>query len=103
MMDIQPITPNDIDTEKVKIMPWEVIHAWNGLLAAKFTAGRARILQDDAIDAVMSATGCTRAHVFSEGWLDIAEIYRANGWKVVYDRPAYNESYEATFTFTPKG
>jgi len=51
---------------------------------------------------LMAATGKTRDEVFDKGWLNIEPMYRAAGWKVVYDKPAYNESYEPTFTFTKR-
>ncbi len=34
-------------------------------------------------------------------WLNVEELYRAQGWTVTYDKPGYNESYPATFTFAP--
>jgi hypothetical protein len=54
----------------------------------------------------MSKAGdLTRAFIFSKGYLNFEELYEAQGWKVVYDKPAYNESYKANFTFIkpPRG
>lgn len=31
--------------------------------------------------------------------LDVEDVYRAAGWEVTYDKPGYNETYDATFTF----
>lgn len=41
--------------------------------------------------------------VFANKWLDIEDIYREQGWRVDYDKPAYNENYQASFTFAPAG
>ena len=43
-----------------------------------------------------------RSTVFRNGWLNIEATYEATGWDVQYDKPAYYEDREATFTFTPK-
>jgi hypothetical protein len=43
-----------------------------------------------------------RAVVFDKGWLDVESIFRAEGWKVKYDKPAYCETYKAFFVFSRK-
>lgn len=43
-----------------------------------------------------------RGDVFERGYLDIEETYRKAGWSVVYDKPGYNETYDAFYTFTRK-
>ena len=44
----------------------------------------------------------TRQTVFDNGWLDVEEAHRAAGWRVEYDKPAYNESYDAFFVFSKR-
>jgi hypothetical protein len=44
--------------------------------------------------------GMERAEVFSKHYLDFEDVYRKQGWKVYFDRPGFNESYTATFTFS---
>lgn len=46
--------------------------------------------------------GMKRDELFDKGWMDIEPIYRKSGWRVEYDKPAYNETYPATFTFSKK-
>lgn len=41
----------------------------------------------------------TENDIFNNHWLDIEDKYALDGWKVIYDKPAYNESYEASFKF----
>ena len=43
-----------------------------------------------------------RADVFSNHWLDVEDIYREQGWNVEYDKPTYNETYDAYFVFSVK-
>lgn len=40
--------------------------------------------------------------VFKKGWLNVEYLFRAAGWEVQYDKPGYNETYEAYFTFSKK-
>jgi hypothetical protein len=40
-----------------------------------------------------------REDVFKNGWLNVEHLYETHGWKVEYDKPAYNEDYPATFKF----
>jgi len=47
----------------------------------------------------MVKKGLNRAEIFDKGWLNVEEVYRAAGWAVEYDKPGFNESYSATFTF----
>ena len=102
MDNVKPISPDEVGSYLGVILPPEVIAAWNKLIALNFSNGSATIDQCDAIAALMAATGKTRDEVFDKGWLNIEPMYRAAGWKVVYDKPAYNESYEPTFTFTKR-
>lgn len=43
--------------------------------------------------------GTKRDMLFDNHWLDIEPMYRREGWIVEYDKPGFNEHYEATFTF----
>src|SRR4051812_37723826 len=100
---VKAISPSQVPAEKLaSVFPDLVIQTWNRIIAKKFTAGRAHIGQDEIADAIAEATGVTRREVFDNHWLDVEEIYRAQGWEVEYDKPAYNESYEANFTFRQK-
>jgi hypothetical protein len=44
-----------------------------------------------------------RADIFKTGYCDLEPLYRAAGWRVVHDKPAYNETYDAYFKFTKGG
>lgn len=98
------ISPADIAIQKAKNFPDFVLDEWNKMIAKKFTAGRARIEQNEMIEALLPHTQHgNRQEVFDNGWLDVEEVYREQGWKVEYDKPGYCEDYAASFTFTAKG
>lgn len=100
-MTVKPISPNDVGLHLANVLPDKVIETWNTLIAQSQSSG-GEVEQREAIKALMEATGSTRDEVFAKHWLDIELMYRAQGWKVIYDKPAYNESYEPTFIFSPK-
>lgn len=98
-----PISPDDVVAVKTKNIPDWVFEVWDGLIASAWDGSRAYIRQDVAKAALIAHPSCPgTADVFRTGWLDIEPSYRAVGWSVEYDKPAYNESYEASFTFRKK-
>lgn len=106
---MKPITPQEVGVAKAASLPPKVIGAWNDLIVAKWNGSSARILQKEALAAIVKAmwpnadpdTDLPEWNtVRAKGWLDIEEMYRAQGWKVEYDRPGYCESYDAHFIFS---
>lgn len=93
------IRPDEVAATKAKVLPAAVLDAFNVLIAKNFTAGRAIVTQDEAIAAICGAMGIDRHAVFANHYLDVEEVFREAGWRVEYDKPAYYENYEATFTF----
>jgi hypothetical protein len=93
-----PIKPSDVTKIKKKVFPDEVFQAFNELIVQNFSGGSSTVKQDDVV-AVMVKKGLKLEAIFDNHWLDVEEIYREAGWKVVYDKPAYCESYAETFTF----
>ncbi len=66
-----------------------------------FNGRHSRILQKDVIARIIaSEPELTSQQIFDNHWLDIEDLYRKVGWKVKYDKPAYCESYDASFEFT---
>ena len=98
----KPITPAEVVDKKKEQLPNEVIDAFNALIAANITNGRARIRVEDIITLIKLKLGVTREQVYEKHYLDVEDIYREVRWKVEYDQPGYCESYDATFTFTAK-
>lgn len=94
-MSVKPISPNEIK----KIIPDFVVEAVNELIAEKVNSqNHATVLQKHIVDRVKSKTD----QDFDYAWLDFENVFRDAGWNVNYDKPAYCESYDAFFEFSPK-
>lgn len=98
---MKPITPCEAAKRKKANIPEVVIEVINEFIAKKYSRGYVAIEQGAIVKALVEK-GLNRSEIFEKGWLDIKDIYGEAGWKVEYDKPGYNESYEATFKFTPK-
>lgn len=100
----KPITPDEVADLKNAIIPGVVFDAFNELIAAAWNGASATIKQDAVVKRILQLDlGIDRALLFDAKYLDVEESYRSLGWNVVYDKPAFNESYPATFTFTKRG
>lgn len=97
----KPISPNDIAAVKRSAIPEVVFTVINNLITEKWNGASAKFTQDDAIAALVD-TGMSRFEIFDKGYLDFEGAYRAEGWHVHYDKPGYNETYPANFTFSVK-
>lgn len=102
------ISPKDVAKIKASSFPDWVFEAFNELIAKKYTCGQATIYQDDVIDLILQKANkgvfddegrLNRSQIFKLGYLNVEEVYREQGWKVTYDKPAYNETYKASFEF----
>jgi hypothetical protein len=76
-----------------------VIESFNECIVASKLKNSTTVKQDDVMDLICAKSGETRQKVFDNHWLDVEQYYRNAGWIVTYDKPAYNESYKAYFTF----
>jgi len=97
----KPITPAEVTSKKLANIPDRVIEAFNTLIAKHYDGRSATVKQDEVLAAIVTDE-ITRSMVFENHWLDVEDIFREAGWDVEYDKPAYNESYPATFTFKSK-
>ncbi len=95
----RPIKPEEISEKKVSLFPDEVFESFNELITQKFCESSATVTQDEVV-ALMVKKGLDRTDIFEKGWLNVEDIYRKEGWLVDYDKPGYNESYHAIFTFS---
>jgi hypothetical protein len=93
-----PIRPEEIE----QTLPEEVFTAFNELIRENLRGRVATVYQSDAEIRVADKLSLTKKEVMDKGYLDVEDAYRKAGWKVEYDKPAYNESYEAFFRFTKK-
>ena len=103
MEKIKPITPSEVRDVKESEIPNEVISVVNKLIAEKFNNHTATILQDDIVERIEKEMNIDSEIIFKKGWLNFEELYRKYGWEVSYDKPAYCETYPASFTFKGYG
>lgn len=96
---MQPIRPEDIGKAKRGVIPDKVVGVFNRLIAKHYSNGSATIKQEEVVEMLTVHMECDRAKIYEEKWLDIEDLFRDAGWKVTYDKPGYNETYPATFTF----
>jgi hypothetical protein len=101
---VKPIAPSEVSAAQVALFPDFVMETWNTAIAKNWSGNQSHILQDDIIHELIAASPglIDRGDVFARHWLDIEDLYRAEGWAVEYDKPAYNESYDACFVFKKK-
>jgi hypothetical protein len=106
--NVRPITPDEAVSQKVAL-PSFVISAINKLLAEEFNHKKdiISIYQKDIINAIIGEAELVGEHItkdeiYDKKYLDFEETYEEYGWNVVYDSPAYCESYEPYFKFSAK-
>lgn len=98
MIKGKPISPGDVATAKTQYIPPEVFDVINELIAVNYTAGSATVYLKNIREKYLERY-CT--NVLAEQ-LNIEEAYEAMGWKVTFDKPGWNEDYDAFFRFSPK-
>ena len=104
-MSIAPITPEEAQKQHfAQYVPNEVYEAVNEILAEKYCDSGITIHQDEvvsrAIEKMQSDGTCVPVEdFFTYHWLDFEAPYRASGWEVSYEKPAYNESFAAHWVF----
>ena len=98
-MAVRPLKPDEIVGAKRGIIPDAVIEVFNELIVEKFTGGRAVVMQAEAVSRITAKTDRSENEVFDLGWLNIEGLYQEAGWIVEYDKPGFNETYPASFTF----
>lgn len=99
-MAVKPVTPKE--AKENKYIPDAVIEAFNTLITANLKGNIAHFTQSEVVKIVLSKTNYSRDDLFNNGWMDVEPLFEKAGWDVRYDKPGYNESYPATFTFKAK-
>ncbi len=101
----KPVTPQEALKLKESKIPDYVFAAFNELISENIVHGRAKVNQPKVVERIIREAkelgiDLLRSDIYSNGWLDVEDVYRKAGWKVEYDKPGYNESYDAYFVFT---
>lgn len=102
MNKVEPIKPSEITQE---IPDW-VIDGANKCIKKHYVELKkeSHFTQNELLKFVLDAYPGNKDEInstviFDNHWLDIEPIYRKVGWTVIYDKPAYYETYDANFTF----
>lgn len=102
MPNVKPISPVEAENKHRGTIPDSIINAFNKLIIKHY---KPISKQDEVLDMVCGDPDSgmlTKDEIFDNHWLDIEDIYREQGWDVKYDKPAYNETYDAYFVFSVK-
>jgi len=98
-MKVKPITPDEIN---LPLIPSEVIDVFNRLICRNYRTFRkeAVIKQIEVLNEIKLALGIEKTDIiFDNEWLDVEDIFSEVGWIVKYEKPAYNEDFDAYFVF----
>lgn len=104
----RPFSPEEALSAKIEKVPAFVIDAVNHLLAQRFNGQGCLLRQGEVIQQArelaiqhhrMLDEEVSRDIFFREHWLDFEPIYRQRGWRVQYDKPGWDETYEPFWKF----
>lgn len=97
----KPLSPKEALERKIHVIPPAVIDAVNDLLTEKFSGGYCTLMQSDVVERILQRMpGYTERDLINHNWLDFEPVFRDNGWKVEYNRPAYCETDGPNWKFT---
>lgn len=98
---MEPITKSQVkENLKNREFPDFIIQAFNECISEASIKKSSTVLQKDVLKRIKQISGKDSREVLDNNWLDVEDYYRKAGWKVHYDKPGYNEDYEASFTFS---
>jgi len=93
---MKPITPDEVRKE----LPDEVVEIFNDLIKQNWNGHEAVVKQTEALTAITRRLEIEASEVFKRRLLDVEQAFREAGWKVEYDKPGWDETYDAFFRFS---
>lgn len=94
-----PIRPSEVASHKTAVIPEKVFEVFNELITKAWDGQTAIVKQKVAEVRIAEALNVSCQAVLDEGFLNVEPAYREAGWKVEYDKPGFNETYEPTYKF----
>ena len=92
------LKPGDMDTlEGLRQLPDFVIESVNQCIQESWDGTQARFTQDALASIMAEKSGLSVRALYGNKYLGFEPQYRALGWRVIYDKPGYCESYDAYF------
>jgi hypothetical protein len=103
-MNIEPITPQELNESLGEIFPVAVITSFNNLLKEKYRGDNSIIIKvDEAVNRILSLDdSLTRNILFEKKYLDIENLYRKFGWSVTFNSPDRDENFDSYYVFSVK-
>jgi hypothetical protein len=101
-LNIRPVLPSEVQEVKNSAIPPEIVEIVNQLIVQNWDGSSATFKQEEVVKLAEIVLNSERSKLFTHRWLDFEDLFRRVGWEVDYDKPGYNETYDATFTFTKK-
>lgn len=95
----KPLTPAEVMSSISQVIPDFVIDAVNYLLQKHYRGCTVTILQKDIEAEIKKRKGGIK---FEDWWLDFEPVYEKAGWRVKYDKPGFNETYDASYIFSKR-
>jgi hypothetical protein len=107
---VLPIKPPDLNRLKkehdllvARKIPSGIIRIFNEEIVANSNGrGVSYVKQPVIVARIVKELNIPSADIFANKWLDVEILFKEAGWKVSYDKPAYCESYDASWTFQEK-
>lgn len=97
-----PITPAKVRELRVNIIPEEIFEAFNECILKYWDGSEAAFSLAEVSILAASKLDDGIGNLFKKKYFDVEEIYEKEGWKVIFERPGYNEPGEAMFYFSEK-
>lgn len=95
------ISPEEAKLRHGGSIPEKLLEAVNKFLAEHAHKRHINLLQKELVEE-LKKVGISEREALDKGWLDFEDLYRSKGWKVTYDKPGFNESYDARWVFESK-
>lgn len=96
----RPIKPEEVPLPTYPIPPF-VYDVFNTLIEEKMGDNMsAKILLKDVKSAIRGHKEYKDEDIFKRKWCDVEDMYREVGWEVIYDGPAYCETYDGYYVFS---
>lgn len=102
MRKVKPVSPDEVDFKRN--IPDIVVKAFNTLIKKYWDGRQAIVKQPVVIDEIMkgfrdAGAPIERQVIWDEHYLDVEPLFRKAGWKVMYDKPAMDDNYDAYWKF----
>lgn len=100
-MAVLPITPAQVQQQVLEAIPDQVIEAVNTLIVKNWSQNYACVTQKAIVLLSCQLMGL-EDNQFDYNWLDFEDLYRNEGWYVLFDKAHYSDNYDSFFKFTKK-